>query len=414
MTPFWPRILRRAGVRPPRVLIVNDCRDQDNFGAHALMDGLVGLLNAHAPAVQLSTIPSHWVLDMSFGMSSFVNGGKGMRQPAAVFPQLADQFERTARDWLEGRGGEGAADFLARLRAADLVVLNGEGSMYRTNLSAIRELFLAWFAKTQLGLPTLFVNGLVHLTLVMPILPAMVRKTFRTLDAVAVREPCSERNLKEFVPELRVYQFPDSAFFLEPAIARESRATRAVHEQLHGRPFFCFDPGAMPVDHSPPHRSALYHLIRNLKQLVPQAVLISSAPADNYIELIARETDSLYVNTFTRYREFMALVRDAQFVISGRYHNPILAAIVGCPSITLASTSHKVHGACETIGLIGSPYDGTDLCSQLPAIEAHAAAYVARRAELGRELQARSSELRAQVSGLGELLRRHVPVAPLA
>ena len=60
-----------------------------------------------------------------------------------------------------------------------------------------------------------------------------------------------------------------------------------------------------------------------------------------------------------------------EFLVSGRYHNPILAAIMGCPSITLASTSHKVHGTCEMLeGLIGTPFDGTDIRSCLDAIEA--------------------------------------------
>src|SRR6185312_17283704 len=106
------------------------------------------------------------------------------------------------REWTEGRGGPGAQEYLSRFEAADLVVLNGEGSLYRTNPSAIRELFLAWLAREQLGIPTVFINGMVHLTGVLPVLPAMVRKTFATLDAVAVREPCSLRNLRQYAPEV--------------------------------------------------------------------------------------------------------------------------------------------------------------------------------------------------------------------
>ena len=84
-----------------------------------------------------------------------------------------------------------------------MVVLNGEGSVYRTNLSAIRELFIAWLCKCHLGIPTIFVNATVHLTDVMPILPAMVRKTLPVLDAVAVREPLSLRNLAHYAPRRR-------------------------------------------------------------------------------------------------------------------------------------------------------------------------------------------------------------------
>ena len=56
---------------------------------------------------------------------------------------------------------------------------------------------------------------MVHLTDVMPVLPAMVRKTFSVLDAVAVREPCSLRNLAQFAPDVAAQVFPDSAFVLD-------------------------------------------------------------------------------------------------------------------------------------------------------------------------------------------------------
>jgi hypothetical protein len=125
----------------------------------------------------------------------FVAGGAGMVQPPAIYPEVADQFDDLADEWLAGQGGPGAEEFLSRLRGADAVLLNGEGSLYRTNLSAIRELFVAWLCKTRLGIPTVYLNGRVHLTNVMPILPAMVRKTFAELDAVAVRDPFSLRNL---------------------------------------------------------------------------------------------------------------------------------------------------------------------------------------------------------------------------
>ena len=169
----------------------------------------------------------------------------------------------------------------------------------------------------------------------------------------------------------------------------------------------------MRMDHLELQRSALYELISRLKSLTPQAILISSAPADRYIETIARETDSLYVDTITDYREFMALVAHAQFAVSGRYHNPILAAIMGCPSITFGSTSHKVHGACEMLeGWSGSPYDGTDIRLQLDAIEKQARFYVENRSDLRDRLQETCRRRGSEAFEIGQLvttsLRRDV------
>ena len=124
--------------------------------------------------------------------------------------------------------------------------MNGEGSVYRTNLSAIRELFIAWLCKCRLGIPTIFVNATVHLTDVMPILPAMVRKTLPVLDAVAVREPLSLRNLAHYAPSVDVQLIPDSAFALTSADARETPMSDIISARIGGLPYFCLIPDLCP------------------------------------------------------------------------------------------------------------------------------------------------------------------------
>jgi polysaccharide pyruvyl transferase WcaK-like protein len=244
-------------------------------------------------------------------------------------------------------------------------------------------------------------NGMVHLTDVVPILPAMVRKTFSILDAVAVREACSLRNLEAFAPDVDARVFPDSAFVLTADDALDTPAVRAIRDQIGEAPYFCFDPGAMPMDHRGPKKSALYELITALQKAAPRAVLVNSAPADRYIEQIAAETGAIFVDTLTDYREYMTLVRDAQFVASGRYHNPILAAIMGCPSLAFGSTNHKVHGASEMLEVVGSPHDGTDLRPRLDVIEEQARAYVRDRGKFRDELQELCRRLRSEAFELG-------------
>jgi polysaccharide pyruvyl transferase WcaK-like protein len=397
----------------PTILLLNDCRDQENFGASVLVDGLLKILSRRLPSTTIVPIPSHWLIDGRHGLSGFWGEGAGMTQPKASFPEVADQFETVADEWLSAGGGPGAPEFLVRLRSADLVVLNGEGSLYRDNLSAIRELFLAWLSKERLGIPTIFVNGMVHLTDVTPILPAMVRKTFSVLDAITVRESCSLRNLEQYAPGISALLVPDSAFATLPAAARHTPAVHKVLEMVGDSPFFCFDPGAMPIDHRPARQSALFQLVTRLKGAVGQAVLVSSAPADRYIKAIADETGSVYVDTIADYREFMALVDHARFLVSGRYHNPILAAIVGCPSVTLASTSHKVHGTCEMLGgLIGTPFDGTDIRSCLDAIDATAMNYLDQGPALRLELQAVCRRRGVEADELGDIVAAALELAP--
>ena len=148
-----------------------------------------------------------------------------MRQPKASFPALADQFETVADDWLNGGGGPARRGIPGSVSdAVDVVVLNGEGSLYRDNLERHSGALPGLAAKERLGIPTVFVNGMVHLTDVMPILPAMVRKTFRVLDAVAVRESCSLRNLEQYAPGRPARLIPDSAFAIS---CRRQHVTRS-------------------------------------------------------------------------------------------------------------------------------------------------------------------------------------------
>jgi len=368
------------------------------------LDGLLAILRLSLPGATIVPIPSHWLLSLKADAGVFVEGGRGLTQPGPTFPVVADQFETVAREWTEGHGGPGAQEFLSRFEGADLVVLNGEGSLYRTNPSAIRELFLAWLAKEWLDIPTVFLNGMVHLTDVLPVLPAMVRNTFSTLDAVAVREPCSLRNLRQYAPDVEAQVLPDSAFVFTADDAYYTPAVGRAKAQIGDSPYFCFDPGPMPMDHRSSSQSGLYQMLARLTRVAPRAVLVNSGPADSYICEVAADTGSIYVDSLTDFREYMALVADAQFVASGRYHNPILAAIMGCPAITFASANHKVHGACEMLdGVIGSPYDGTDLRSQLDAIEDRAREYVANRAEVGGRLLDICRRRRTEALQLGEV-----------
>ena len=74
----------------------------------------------------------------------------------------------------------------------------------------------------------------------MPILPAMIRKTFGVLDAVAVRDPYSLRNLREYLPEIPATIIPDSALAPPIEIDSPSPGVRTLFEELGATRFFLF------------------------------------------------------------------------------------------------------------------------------------------------------------------------------
>ena len=294
---------------------------------------------------------------------------------------------------------------LEKLEGVDIVMLNGEGSIYRTNISAVRELFLAWFAKTKLGIPTVFINGSVQLTLIMPVLPAMVRKTFRALDAAAVRGPYSLRNVQEFVPDVAIRLFPDSALSLPVEIESPSPGVEALFKQLGKSNFFCFDPGPMTIDHHFRKRSSLFRMITEVKTLGLQAVMVVSGPPEAaLLKQLAADTDSICLEQQPSYRDLMAVLARAKFQISGQNHNLLLGARVGCPAIAIASISHKVHGVCEQLRF-SPPYDGTDLWSNIESITAAAASILERGVTLREEISSHAARLSAESFEMGVLVK---------
>jgi len=406
-----PAPTRRAATSPhdpncPIVLVINDSSDQINYGAEALVEGLLHIFRRTLPQHTLRVIPSHW-LDEAELIPSWFYSGDSLEHPgeSALWPAVADQFECVAEEWLAGRGGLGAAKYLEKLQGVDIVVLNGEGSIYRTNISAIRELFLAWFAKTKLGIPTVFINGTVQLTLIMPVLPAMVRKTFRVLDAAAVRGPYSLRNVQEFVPDVAIRLIPDSALSLPVEIESHSPGVEALFTQLGKADFFCFDPGPMTIDHHFGKRSSLFRMITEVKKLGLQAVMVVSGPPEAaMLKQLAANTDSIYLEQQPSYKDLMAVLDRAKFQVSGRNHNLLLGARVGCPAIAIASISHKVHGVCEQLRF-SPPYDGTDLWSNIDSITAAAANILERGATLREEISSHAARLSAESFEMGVLVK---------
>jgi polysaccharide pyruvyl transferase WcaK-like protein len=152
----------------------------------------------------------------------------------------------------------------------------------------------------------------------------------------------------------------------------------------------------------------LYRLITDIKQLIPQAVMVASGPSEApMLKQLAADTDSIYLEHQPSYRDLMAVLARTKFQISGRNHNPLLGALVGCPAISLGSTSHKVHGACEILGL-SEPYDGTDLWSSIKQIKTHAANQLTNGVVLRKLITSTAARLAAESFEMGVIVKNVV------
>ena len=397
-----------------KILILNDGSLCQNWGLQACTEGLSHIITQENSDVDLMQF-DHAYMHRRYSFEPRVYGGKKLfaydsriaKKYFPVFhvlPRVADEFDYIADLWLQGKGGRGADEFLEKARGADAVVFNAEGSTYRDdNICALKGLFMLWLAKTKLDKRALFLNGSVTLTRVDATLPAMVKKVFGAIDMAAVREPDSYQNILEYYPELegKIRMVPDSTYALD----LERRTLEDC--KFPDRNFFALSLSMLPVDfRRTKNTSSLVHMIKELKKIVPNTVLLGKDKEDQILNEVARLTGSFFVGPSYDYQSILNILKHANFIVSGRYHNAIFATKVGCPVIPLHTSSQKIYGLASLFkGLMPKPIDPTDLWNEEKQVLSHASAILKQGDSLRTAYEERAAELREEVLRLSGSIR---------
>jgi polysaccharide pyruvyl transferase WcaK-like protein len=387
------RLLGPEGGRP-RILLLNDTRDQNNWGSIALTEALIAILKDACPEMELRCIPS-----ASLGSSKTPAGKATM-----VLPDLADDYEETAATWRSGKGGPEANAFIRQAQWADLVIYNGEGSIYRRNYSALKALFMSWYARKILGKPCAYLNGGLHLTHVEPFLPPMARRTLLELDAVTLRESWSLRCAQEFVPGLAPELLPDSVFYYSCHSLGAPVPVKTVEELAPGN-YFCVAGGQMPHSLVRGKDAPLCRLVQALQRKGLKAIILAREGADQYLARVAEMCGASFIGRELGVNDVLEVHRSAALQLSGRYHHFIFGALWGVPSIGFSAKSHKVQGVAEWFGPWLKPVrNSTMLGMEWEETLAQAESYLAGGVQFRQQIAHRAREL-------GELTRRYGTIA---
>ena len=401
----------------PKILLLNDNSEQDNWGAQATPYAIQRMLRDTIPGADTRWFSYSW-LNKRFRRLRLPLGKKVVYEPdrvprmfgrianrvsrrAEFFPDIADEFEHFADEWMAGRGGPLADEFMAAATQSDVIVHNGENSMYKNSVMGCRALFMLWFAKTRLGKPSCEINQTVAVSsMPRPIMRGMVEVVYPLLDAVTVREPRSLADLASL--EIADVQLvPDPVFYL----STDEDAERSFGEwkrrvNLDARPYFCLSAAALPMDRPRPGQesaSAVVQLVRKLKRIIPQAVLMAKDSHCLFLEKVAQETGSIYFGPEHEFPELWHLLRGATFLVSGHYHYVIVGSMVGCPFIPFATNNHKMDGICEHLSWHRTRlYDPTALRYCMHSICVEAERLIGDREALSQQLLVRTAELKAE------------------
>lgn len=400
----------------PRILLINDNSEQLNWGAQATPRALRAMLHDEIPGAEIEALPYSWLIQKHRRVPTLVGGfyttrGRGvvgrLSRSVEFFPTIADDFEWFADRWEAGDGGPMADEFIEAARRADVVIHNGEHSIYRNTMEGTRALFLLWFARTRLGKPSCELNHTAHLTDVLPIMPGIVKRVYPVLDVVTVREPCSLRNLQQLGID-NVELVPDVVFYLDPSAAGgEHIAAWKRRAGLDHQPYFCLSASALPMAAPRPGRvGPVAALVRELQRIVPSAVLIAKDPHCQFLRDVAEATGAAFFGPEHALDDLWPLLHEARFLVSGHYHYVIMGSMVGCPYIPLSTNSHKMRGVCEHLGWhLETPFDATSLGAHVGAI-AHEAGMLERdRSVYSDNLRERSARLRVEAGRNARLVR---------
>lgn len=402
-----------------KILLINDNTAHVNWGAQASPPSLIKILREAMPACTIQALPHAWLTRSYRQLHRWLGGSISplsqqrlirsvqirCSESVQLYPEVADDFEYWADEWMCGHGGPPEEEFLKLAGDADLVVYNGENSIYRNTPEGCHGIFLLWLAKTRLGKPCGIVNHTAQLNDVRPIMSGMARLVFPVLDLVAVREPCSLANLQALGIG-NAECFPDVVFVQQPGDFSRDRTDQWLRQYgLGDQSYFCLSASGLPM--SMPRGTwdgEIAALVQDLKSATGlQAVLVAKDPWCLPLEEVARRTGSLFFGPEHEFWDLWPLFEDASFLISGHYHYVIFAAMVGCPFIPLTVNNHKMKGVCRHLRWRRTdPFDATMLRACRAEIAAEAKELRADRLGLSAHLLERSTSLRREALQLGE------------
>lgn len=354
------------------VLLVCDNRDVPNWGCRATSIALDAMLDARWGVT--ARIGRKEVLHKESRFSSFSrNAGAMKRNPitAAFHASLVHRSDYVTGDisacaeLVLKQSGRNAffASLVERIQQADMVVVNGEGSMIFKPVERrdLRFQLLCLELGRRLAKPTFYVNAMISDYPGAPRPHATWMKCKAQLSAcqgVQVRDLKSLELLETMDLATRTLALPDALFSLAGSrfIGGEHPADLPNHmlapfpenperlEWMFGQPYICVSGSSYFRSQAgfAETRPFFLGLAETIRRHGRKPVFVATCTGDKFLEPLAREAGALFVPVETNVFIGAAILGSADAFISGRYHPTILATLGGTPCVALESNSHKM------------------------------------------------------------------------
>lgn len=325
-------------------------------------------------------------------------------------PFTFGEYESAAR---RVEKGELLSDIATGIRSSDIVVINGEGSIYDRHRKGRYLLFVAYLAKRTFDTPCILVNHTADIH--DPVVREIAEHVYPMLDDVTFREPNSAAACAPILEgEPDDYLVPDAAFTYSPIEATdawERVADRDGYYSVWPDSASGFDPtesyvcvGGSSIYNRPDRPEydpvpGFARLCERLRNEVAPVVLTASCSSD--AEIFRPVADALelpLVGPRTPVQQAIDLLGHADAYVAGRWHPSIYALAGGTPVVTLTANTYKISGLVDLVGLDAPTFDALALETKLDDIVELVSGYVDRGNEFRMELDARVETLGAEAT----------------
>jgi hypothetical protein len=225
------------------------------------------------------------------------------------------------------------SDYAGVFHGADLVVINGEGTLHHNSAGSLPLVAWARAAKRR-GLPVWLVNCTVQ-----DLHPFLLDTLIASCARIVVREPRSHAYL--------------AAHGARPILSADALFShRPSEKRINPEPRRClYTPGVLAADQT----RAAGQIEAHLRELRDAGLQCTYLVVENEDELHAPLARSLGANVQPLLRwsidELDALLQGHDRVVSGRYHILIFSWLAGRPVVPLGSNTWKIEALLEAAGL---------------------------------------------------------------
>lgn len=237
---------------------------------------------------------------------------------------------------------------LHRLETVDQIVINGEGTIHRMAENALKLLYIAYISKHRFGKNVQIINhscfpeGSKDVT--NEIVKGLYQTAYKDLDFVAVRDPYSQKILKDMGVDATL-AFDSLPLFIrdEAPHIPEKRENIAI---LAGSSSFSVQ--------KPDTLHAIIQCLRqnSVKPLVLLGAKRNQAGDDqSFIELLNTVAPQQWELCIAESMdEWISRMASARILVSGRFHYTIAAACLGTPFVGFEGNTPKMEALTDIMG----------------------------------------------------------------